>query len=159
LPPAEGKGITHDVFKEAEEGQEEPPAEEAEEGEEVVKKPPKTEEELLLAMRHVYVPEVVREPRMVFYKVPKLGAFMAVPLVYNSCLFENALDNAVNNFLECRAKREVQAKAKEEWEEANRRVEGQEPNPDEEEKVWEVIEEDPFATFEEKFVVAVDTLG
>jgi hypothetical protein len=50
-------------------------------------------------------------------------------------------------------------KAKEEWEEANKRVEGQEPNPDEEEKVWEVIEEEPFATFEEKFVVSVDTLG
>lgn len=160
LPPDETKGITHDVFKEPEGGEEEAAAaEEGEEGEEVAQKPQKTEEEELLAMRHVYVPEVVREQRMVFYKVPRLGSFMAVPLVYNSCLFENALDNAVTNFLDCKAKREAQAKEKEEWEEANKREEGQEPNPDEEEKVWEVIEEEPFETYEEKFVISVDTLG
>jgi len=35
---------------------------------------------------HIYVPEVVREPKMHFYKVPRLGAFLAIPLEYKSCL-------------------------------------------------------------------------
>ena len=30
----------------------------------------------------VYVKEVVREPRIKFQHVPRLGSFMAVPLVY-----------------------------------------------------------------------------
>lgn len=38
---------------------------------------------------------------MHFYKVPRLGCFMAVPIVYNSCLFEDSLDNAVNDYIEC----------------------------------------------------------
>jgi len=110
-------------------------------------------------MKHVYVPEVVREPRMVFYKVPRLGSYLAVPLVYNSCLFENALDNAVTNFLDCKTKREEQQKQKDEWEEANRKEEGAEPNPDEEVKEWEDINEEPFETQEDKFVICADTLG
>ena len=48
-----------------------------------------------MTFKHTYVKEVVREPLMHFYRVPRLGAFMAVPLVYNSCLSESALDNAV----------------------------------------------------------------
>jgi hypothetical protein len=45
------------------------------------------------------VKEVVREPKMHFYKVPRLGSFLAIPLVYNSCLFEEALDNAVQDYI------------------------------------------------------------
>jgi hypothetical protein len=48
---------------------------------------------------HVYVPEVVREPSMHFYRVPRLGAFMAVPLDYNSCLFEKSLDQSIQDHL------------------------------------------------------------
>lgn len=54
----------------------------------------------MTSFKHIYVKEVVREPRMHYYKVPRLGAFMAVPLVYNSCLFEDALDNAVADYLD-----------------------------------------------------------
>jgi hypothetical protein len=62
--------------------------------------------DILQTYRHIYVKEVVREPRMHFYKVPRLGSFMAVPLVYNSCLFEDALDEAVNDYMECMKRRE-----------------------------------------------------
>ena len=48
---------------------------------------------------HIYVPEVVREPKMHFYRVPRLGAFMAVPLEYNSCLFEKSLDQSIADYL------------------------------------------------------------
>lgn len=43
----------------------------------------------------MYVSEVVREPSMWFKTVPRLGSFMAVPLVINSCLNDKALDEAI----------------------------------------------------------------
>lgn len=64
----------------------------------------------MTTFKHIYVKEVVREPRIHYYKVPRLGAFMAVPLVYNSCLFEDALDNAVADFIDVQKRREEQEK-------------------------------------------------
>lgn len=93
------QGISHDAFKDpevAEEGEEENL--EREDGTVAEKK---EVDDILKSYRHIYVKEVVREQRMHFYKVPRLGCFMAVPLVYNSCLFEDALENSVNDFLEC----------------------------------------------------------
>lgn len=48
--------------------------------------------------RHIYIKEVVREPRMNYQRVPKLGSFMAVPLVYKSCLFDESLGESVANW-------------------------------------------------------------
>ena len=77
------EGISHDVFLE--------PAPEEEEmidpetGEPI---PRPIETDILKTFKqYKYVPEVVREQRMHYYRVPRLGCFMAVPLVYNSCLF------------------------------------------------------------------------
>ncbi len=51
----------------------------------------------------MYVPEVAREKKMHFWLVPRLGAFMAVPLVYKSCLsipsFQLAFED-INEFQE-----------------------------------------------------------
>lgn len=44
--------------------------------------------------------EVVREPRMHFFKVPKLGSYMAVRLEYESCLYEDSLAVAVNDYID-----------------------------------------------------------
>lgn len=46
------------------------------------------------------VPEVVRDPRVHFYKVPRLGSYMAIRLEYNSCLFEEAFDAGVVDLIE-----------------------------------------------------------
>ena len=59
---------------------------------------------------------------MHFYKVPKLGSYMAIPLVYLSCLFEDALDNAVQDHLDVRKALDEQNKAKAEWEEEQSRI-------------------------------------
>jgi hypothetical protein len=48
--------------------------------------------------KHIYVKEVVREPKMHFWKVPRLGAFMAIPLVYKSCLNETHFQQAHDDF-------------------------------------------------------------
>lgn len=89
LTPEEG--ISHDVFKDAEEEEEVQPEEEnLEEGAEANKKV--KDDDILKTMKHIYVSEVVREPRIHFYKVPRLGSFLAIPLIYKSCLHSNALD-------------------------------------------------------------------
>jgi hypothetical protein len=82
--------LTFDLFKEEDlPPADEVPVEEAEEDAENPKPPKPVEEQF---PRHIYVPEVVREPRMFFYKVPKLGSYLIVKLEYNSCLFEESLD-------------------------------------------------------------------
>jgi len=48
--------------------------------------------------QHILVPEVVREPRIHYYQVPRLGSYLAIKLEYNSCLFEEAFDFALQNY-------------------------------------------------------------
>ena len=88
------EGITHDVFKEGDDA-EEAAAGSDEEGE--AKEATPADNILKSFKGVVYVPEVIREKRMSFQKVPKLGAFMAVPLIYNSCLTDDALEAAVED--------------------------------------------------------------
>ena len=64
----------------------------------------RTEVPLFDRFKHIYIKEVVREPRMNFQRVPKLGAFMAIPLVYNSCLFNESLTESVANFQDVTAR-------------------------------------------------------
>jgi hypothetical protein len=52
----------------------------------------------------VYVPEVAREKKMHFWLVPRLGAFMAVPLVYKSCLSIPSFQLAFEDFNEFQEK-------------------------------------------------------
>ena len=42
--------------------------------------------------RHIFVKEVVREPRIHFYNVPRLGSYLAIKLEYSACLSEEAFD-------------------------------------------------------------------
>jgi hypothetical protein len=45
------------------------------------------------------VSEVVKEPNIHFFKVPRLGSYMAIRLEYESCLFEEALEAGVIDYL------------------------------------------------------------
>lgn len=94
------QGVTHAVFNP-------PKVEEPEfddEGQPIQQKP--KSDDILVNQHHVYVKEVVREPKMHFYKVPRLGSYLAVPLVYESCMFEDALDNAVVDYFAVQKSRE-----------------------------------------------------
>jgi len=134
------EGITHDVFKEPSQA-EEPP----EEGEEA---PPADIIDSFKGL--VYVKEVVREPRMHYQKVPRLGAFMAVPLVYNSCLSDEALEAFVNDTLATNLQKEEQEKELEAWEaeQSSRRAAAEAGNDpfEEEEKQWDEITLQPLIT-------------
>ena len=154
-------GVTHDVFNfEPDPVPEEAPAEG--EGEEV--KEPEPEKDIIESFKHVYIKEVVREKRMHFTKVPRLGSYMAIPLIYNSCLFDEALEDAVKDFVEITAKKSEQDVQKEAWEN-EQEVKRQEAinagneNFEPEEKEWEVIDYAPYKTEERKYVVCLDTMG
>ena len=49
---------------------------------------------------------------MHFEKVPRLGCYMAVPLIYNSCLFNEALEEAVEDYQTVLKEKEEQDKLK-----------------------------------------------
>ena len=86
----EPKGITHGVWAEPEEEEEEEEEEEQgeEDGEEKAEKPPK-----LVSVR---IPNVLRSDGIVFLKgLPRLGSFAAVPVIYDSCLHDDAIGEEI----------------------------------------------------------------
>ena len=52
---------------------------------------------------------------MHFYKVPRLGSFLAIPVVYNSCLTPDALENAIADYYEVQVRKEELDKEKAEY--------------------------------------------
>lgn len=41
---------------------------------------------------YIYVSDLVKQPKMYYFKWPQLGAYIAIPLVYQSCLSEASFD-------------------------------------------------------------------
>jgi hypothetical protein len=164
------QGIAHSVFKAAAPAEGEPVAEEGEgeEGEEGATKAKSLHttyaaDDILATFKHLYIPQVVREPRMHFYRVPRLGSFMAVPFEYHSCLSAKALEEAVADIQYLHKAREEQEKAKAEWEEEQQKLrDDAERNgvPFEgENKQWEPLNEKPYSVKKKSYVVCLDTLG
>lgn len=81
-------GISHKLFQEEEEVADADGDGDEEDGD----KPKVDKTDILNTQKFKYVPEVVEEPAIKFWKVPRLGSFMAIPLVYKSCLLEGSLD-------------------------------------------------------------------
>lgn len=149
LPPT--KGITHDVFAQDFTDANEDLAESFEEG------------SLLEDFKHIYRAEVVRESRMNYWKVPRLGAYMAVPLVYRSALSVSSLQQAFDELTkfneettrienEKAAFEEQQAVAK-----ADAEAAGTEFVP--EAREWPEVTLPPIVTELRKFVVCIDLMG
>jgi hypothetical protein len=88
---------------------------------------------------------------------------MAIPLVYNSCLQDDALEAAVADYQDVTARKEALDKERAEYEEQlSARKEQAAANGEtleDEERTWEEIDYTPFKTNEEKFVICLDTLG
>lgn len=88
---------------------------------------------------------------------------MAIPLVYESCLFEDALQAAVEDYQVISREKEEQDRAKAEHNEAfaaqrAAALESGEAAP-EDDREWEKIEFAPFMTKKQEFVVCLDTMG
>ena len=82
----QGKGITHGVFDEAYTTQNQTINIEAADA------PP-----IQSQFQHIYVKEVVRNPSMNYWKVPRLGSYMAIPLVYKSSLSVSSFQYALTD--------------------------------------------------------------
>jgi hypothetical protein len=52
----------------------------------VLKESVPNEEGVVQENRGVYIADVVKEPRMVYHRWPKLGAYYTVPMLYQSAL-------------------------------------------------------------------------
>lgn len=100
---------------------------------------------------------------MHFYRVPRLGSFMVVPLEYESCISAVSLDAAVTDSQTTKKAIEEQRKIREEWDDEQEKVKQEKERNGEpytpEHKVWETIEEKPFATRKKQYAVCLDTLG
>jgi hypothetical protein len=147
-------GVTYTVFQPKEE--EQPPAE-GEEGVPVVVKP-----------NYLYIPDVTKDQRIVYFRIPKLGAYQACPLSYKSVLSERAFEEGVKERLRVQEERENQKRDKEQRdEEFQKRIQeaqDQEQPVEEIEEEWKniewpEIEEKEFEYDDRKFVLCVDTLG
>lgn len=97
------QGICHDLFKEGEEEKSQAGSENGDEEE-------KDTGDILKTQKYKFVSEVVREPKIHYWQVPRLGSFMAIPLVYKSCLSENSIDAALADWVEISKLIEVQEK-------------------------------------------------
>lgn len=155
--------MTFDVFRDPENqaASEDAPAE----GDEGEKKPAKEETEKL--PRSVYINEVVREPRMHFFKVPRLGSYLAIRLEYESCLFEESLDAAVVDYIDVRARQKEQEDEKRSF--FDKAKQGAEEDGDADQTMnsealsssrkWDEIKPKAFKTKKVQFVVCLNTLG
>ncbi len=125
----------------------------------------KKKEQAEVLPRTVYVKEVVREPRMHFYKVPRLGCYMAIRLEYESCLFEEALDAAVIDYIDVKNRQKEQDDEKKSF--IAKQAEEEREDPDQTfdsnnlstNRRWEDIKPKPFKTRKIQFVVCLNTLG
>ena len=115
--------------------------------------------------RTIFVKEVVREPRMHFYKVPRLGCYMAIRLEYESCLFEESLDAAVIDYIDVKNRQKEQddekksfiaKQAEEDREDADQTFDSANLSTN---RRWEDIKPKPFKTKKIQFVVCMNTLG
>ena len=114
---------------------------------------------------HVLVQEVVREPRIHFFKVPRLGSYMAIRLEYNSCLFVESYNDGIRDALSCRERIKEQEELKREHEEkeADRKAQLEADDPEAEyerdEGTWPEIKPKAFTTQKIQYVVCINTMG
>lgn len=118
-----------------------------EEGNPIPQAPKSTD--ILDTQHHVFVREVVREPKIHFFKVPRLGSYLSIPLVYNSCMFDDALDQAVSDYFAIVKAREEQEKQKHDYEEEQNKIREEKEKLGEyyeppEPREWDPILEKPF---------------
>jgi len=95
--------------------------------------------------------------------VPRLGSYLAIKLEYNSCLFEEAFDDAIGDYAIVNGKRADLEKEQKDYadQQEELRLEKQEAgetyNP--ETKNWPEFKYKDFKTKKVQYVVCLNTLG
>eukprot|EP00825_Cyclidium_porcatum_P010125 TRINITY_DN1518_c0_g4_i2.p1 TRINITY_DN1518_c0_g4~~TRINITY_DN1518_c0_g4_i2.p1 ORF type:complete len:668 (-),score=196.14 TRINITY_DN1518_c0_g4_i2:102-2105(-) len=154
------QSVTGEVFKEKEPEEQPPQQNEDEQQPKVVVQKP----------TYVYIPDVVKEPRMTFFRIPKLGAYIAIPLIYKSCLQEHSFQTALEerqkfikakedqDLLRAQKQQEYDDKLKE-MEEAGEDTTEFTKNFKAEMDAMEVIKESDIINDKKEYVVCADTMG
>jgi hypothetical protein len=105
-----------------------------------------------------FVADVVNDPRVFYFDVPKLGSYFCLPMTYKSSLLESSFDQGLDDAYEYRRLKAEQdaaiAARAEHAEEA--KEEGKEDN---EELPIEEVKEKPYKTEDVRLVICLDTLG
>ena len=81
----EGRGVTYEVFAEPDPATQVPNPD-ATDDDEVEKEP---------VVKFKHVPDVVSEPNMHYFEIPRLGAYLAVPMIVKSYLSVLSFDDAI----------------------------------------------------------------
>ena len=160
LPPKESeiaqtKTVTYEVFKEKEAQPVDPDGN------------PEPEPEKPI---YYYVPDVTMEDRIYYFRLPRLGAYLACPLIYESCLYPDSFDAGVearNKFQEDKIDFELRKKQKAEerdeklaeLEEGSEEYQALIDRYNEEIETMEPPVEAAFLTKKKEYVVCIDTLG
>ncbi|KAL4455834.1 hypothetical protein ABPG74_003244 [Tetrahymena malaccensis] len=151
LSAKEEESITAAVFKEPE--------------------PRNEDDESPIPPTYVYVPDLVKEPRMNYFKIPKLGAYIAFPLKYKSYLKEEFFNDALTKRQEFQAEHDKwETEKKEKEEEFKKEIEALEgdeeaiaaKNAELEQMLAEYPEEPKEQEFMyelKEYVVCADTMG
>lgn len=155
-----GKGVTFNALKAKEEEvkEEEKEPKEGESPKKVLTEEEKTKKQI------VFIKEVLRDEKVAFFVVPRLGSYVAFPLIHRTCLSDAILEQAITDFFTFKQKQEDQEKAKKEWEEriaeetakANENgTEYKQPEPPK----YEEIKLAPYQFTLSNFVLCIDSLG
>lgn len=156
----EGKGVTYKVF-EAEAAQTDKQPDDPANGDENEKEP---------QLRSLYIADVVTEPNMHFFEIPRLGSYLAVPLIIKSYLNIESFDSAIVKLKEYAELEADSLKKKEEAiadfeEKIQKARDAEEDDSDllaqyeEYKNAWTPVEKPDIAHEVKKFVLACDSLG
>ena len=97
----DGQGICNDLFKDGGDEDGEAAAEDAPDDDDIERAADKVDKaDILNTQKHKFVKEVVNDKKIHYWDVPRLGSFMAIPLIYRSCLSEVSLDKALIDYIE-----------------------------------------------------------
>ncbi|KAL4484274.1 hypothetical protein ABPG72_006385 [Tetrahymena utriculariae] len=133
--------------------------------------PRNEEDESPIPPTYVYVPDLVKEPRMSYFKIPKLGAYIAFPLKYKSYLKEEFFNDALTKRQEFQVEHDKwETEKKEKEEEFKKEIEALEgdeeaiaaKNAELEQMLAEYPEEPKEQEFMyelKEYVVCADTMG
>ncbi len=109
------------------------------------------------------IKDVIRDGKIKFFKVPRLGCYVAVSIRHPCCVSEQSLDKAFDSYLEVLKKRAEQEKANQlKQEEMQKEKEDKEAAGEEYKEtplVWEEFEEPAYECRDESYYLCLDTLG
>ncbi|CAD8091724.1 unnamed protein product [Paramecium primaurelia] len=136
---------------------------------EVLKPPPVEEGKAPEVYKGCYIPDVVKESKIYFHRFPKLGCYFAIPMNFETSLFEDAFDAGLMNRIKYNSEVETQKqeiKAKElEHAEQLQNAENEEQKQQLEDEYQNYLSSLPqivepsFLGIQQQYIVCGDTLG